>query len=525
MRRALIIIALGLAAPVSAQRIWVGDIDGSTQSGAYTPCTSGQLLKQGASAFVDCISPASVTGVGTCLALAANGANCAAGSYPLGVDAAGAAETCTVAQYQTVQDEGSGVTQRTILNFAGAGVSCADDGGTRTTCTIPAGPTGATGAEGATGLTGPEGATGATGAGATGATGATGPENTDPSPMGEISYSSNSSPTVITTTDTWTVLRIASSLTMGMEFDSPANSQLRYTGSTTEDAHCGCTLSVKSAGANDTVKAMLCQDCTYNGDSEYLTGTQLTAGVIQTKLSGAGDVGSTAIHVMPTLAANSTVDIIIKNTSDADDITVTDANVFCVILRGLRGPTGATGVGATGPTGPTGVGATGATGVVGDTGAVGATGATGTAGAVGATGVTGVSGPSGPTGPSKVIMGLPIVGLSAVVAPSTTHTVVTQPIYITTAPATNSHLMFLWGCAPSGGAGTANWELYNVTESEQILTGSGVCPFATTTLVDATGAASNLPPAATAQLVIRVWFSAANTGTIGILNPTWEYGQ
>ena len=30
-------------------------------------------------------------------ALAANGANCSAGSYPLGVDASGAAEGCTVA--------------------------------------------------------------------------------------------------------------------------------------------------------------------------------------------------------------------------------------------------------------------------------------------------------------------------------------------------------------------------------------------------------------------------------------------
>lgn len=40
--------------------------------------------------------------------------------------------------YATVQDEGSALTARTILNFAGAGVSCADDT-TRTTCTIAGG--------------------------------------------------------------------------------------------------------------------------------------------------------------------------------------------------------------------------------------------------------------------------------------------------------------------------------------------------------------------------------------------------
>lgn len=39
---------------------------------------------------------------------------------------------------QTIQDEGSNLTQRAILNFAGSGVSCADDT-TKTTCTISGG--------------------------------------------------------------------------------------------------------------------------------------------------------------------------------------------------------------------------------------------------------------------------------------------------------------------------------------------------------------------------------------------------
>lgn len=39
---------------------------------------------------------------------------------------------------QTIQDEGSGLTQRSTLNFTGGGVSCADDT-TRTTCTIAGG--------------------------------------------------------------------------------------------------------------------------------------------------------------------------------------------------------------------------------------------------------------------------------------------------------------------------------------------------------------------------------------------------
>ena len=48
--------------------------------------------------------------------------------------------------YATIQDEGSGLTVRTILNFTGSGVACADDT-TRTTCTINAGAASAGGSD------------------------------------------------------------------------------------------------------------------------------------------------------------------------------------------------------------------------------------------------------------------------------------------------------------------------------------------------------------------------------------------
>lgn len=51
--------------------------------------------------------------------------------------------------YATVQDEGSGLTQRTTLNFTGTGVSCADNAGsTRTDCTINSGAATAGGSPG-----------------------------------------------------------------------------------------------------------------------------------------------------------------------------------------------------------------------------------------------------------------------------------------------------------------------------------------------------------------------------------------
>ncbi len=67
---------------------------------------------------------------GTATALAANGTNCGAGNYPLGVDASGNVENCTAApagggNYQTIRtDGGADQTQRARINFvSGAGVA------------------------------------------------------------------------------------------------------------------------------------------------------------------------------------------------------------------------------------------------------------------------------------------------------------------------------------------------------------------------------------------------------------------
>lgn len=60
--------------------------------------------------------------------------NTGTGTY--GWQLSSTASIVTGAFYQTVQDEGSALTQRGILNFIGAGVACVD-GTTKTNCTIP----------------------------------------------------------------------------------------------------------------------------------------------------------------------------------------------------------------------------------------------------------------------------------------------------------------------------------------------------------------------------------------------------
>lgn len=65
---------------------------------AGSSCSAGQVVTAVSAAGVATCS-ASISGfnAGTATALAANGANCSAGNYPLGVDASGAVENCTAA--------------------------------------------------------------------------------------------------------------------------------------------------------------------------------------------------------------------------------------------------------------------------------------------------------------------------------------------------------------------------------------------------------------------------------------------
>ena len=80
------------AASASGQTLLLPrDMSGLLDSPA---CSATDLVTQGASVMT-CATRASIN-VGTATALAANGANCSAGSYPLGVDASGAVESCAV---------------------------------------------------------------------------------------------------------------------------------------------------------------------------------------------------------------------------------------------------------------------------------------------------------------------------------------------------------------------------------------------------------------------------------------------
>lgn len=149
-------------------------------------------------------------------------------------------------------------------------------------------------------------------------------------PMGEMYFSGNAVVTTITTIDTWTQIQISATDGHLDSFDTPSVYELRYTGATTTPFHLGCTLSFSSASNNQSATAVLVKNATVNGNNEYSTGKVLSGGTIRTKVGTAGDVVSTAIHIMEGLATNDTLSLFVKNTAGTADLTIIDMNLFGV---------------------------------------------------------------------------------------------------------------------------------------------------------------------------------------------------
>lgn len=140
-------------------------------------------------------------------------------------------------------------------------------------------------------------------------------------PMGEVFMEGNSTATAIGNTTTY--YKAAGTTTLGSTYnmDNAAgiSNRLRYTGSKTKMFHVAVTFSAYSAGSNDIMYARV-----------YKNGVPLNNCLVSAKLGGSGDRTSTAIHVMANLAQNDYLELYVRNSSAASNITVTELNFFAM---------------------------------------------------------------------------------------------------------------------------------------------------------------------------------------------------
>ena len=130
-----------------------GIVVNTTATGVLTiytgaTCTNQFIRSLSASGAATCASVSLTSDVTGTLAQGNGGTgagslNCAAGERLTSNGTAYSCSAVVTQAYTTVEDEATPLTQRTTVNFTGAGVSCADSGG-KTVCTISGGGGGGT---------------------------------------------------------------------------------------------------------------------------------------------------------------------------------------------------------------------------------------------------------------------------------------------------------------------------------------------------------------------------------------------
>lgn len=145
-------------------------------------------------------------------------------------------------------------------------------------------------------------------------------------PMGEVNYF-NTTGTAITISGTsdgstnMVVVNPATTFSNDMDFDNGGadTGRLRYTGSATKTFHVACTVSFSGAGANDLFVVGIAKG-----------GTVISSSKILRKMGPAGDIGTTAMHVMVSMAQNDYLEVYAGNMTDTDDFTINTLTLFAM---------------------------------------------------------------------------------------------------------------------------------------------------------------------------------------------------
>lgn len=148
-------------------------------------------------------------------------------------------------------------------------------------------------------------------------------------PMGEVSFFSGT-PKLITINsvsngatnmvlcDPATVLT-TDMMSMGFDNGGANSGRLRYTGSTTRVFHVACTISVGPVTNNDQFVFGIARN-----------GTVIPASKVIQKTNNAGEVMSTALHVMVTLAKNEYLELYVGNMTAGRNVEIYSLNFFAL---------------------------------------------------------------------------------------------------------------------------------------------------------------------------------------------------
>lgn len=139
--------------------------------------------------------------------------------------------------------------------------------------------------------------------------------------MGEVYMVGNTTATAITNTANY--FKVAGTTIIGnnMGFDNGGgiSNRLRYTGAVTRMFHIAVSFSFSTASNSQNVEFAVAKN-----------GVRIDSSVQETKTGTAGDVQSTALHVVATLATNDYLEVFCRNLSTASNVTVKNLNFFAM---------------------------------------------------------------------------------------------------------------------------------------------------------------------------------------------------
>lgn len=138
--------------------------------------------------------------------------------------------------------------------------------------------------------------------------------------MGEVYMVGNATATTIASTANY--VKVAGTTIIGnnMGFDNGGvSNRLRYTGAITRMFHVAVSFSFSAASNSQNVEFAV-----------FKNGVRIDSSVQETKTGVGGDVQSTALHVVATLATNDYLEVFCRNISTASNVTVKNLNFLAM---------------------------------------------------------------------------------------------------------------------------------------------------------------------------------------------------